>query len=836
MPDLIIDHRPIQVPRGTRVIDAAERLGIMIPRFCYLKVLGAVGACRMCAVMFEEGPVKGLEMSCMVKAADGMRVTTSHPEAVDFRRSVIEWLMLNHPHDCPVCDEGGHCLLQDETISGGHGRRRYTGRKRTYEDQDLGPLIRHEMNRCIHCYRCVRFYREYAGFGDLGTMGIASRVFFGRFASGVLESPFAGNLIDICPTGVYTDKPSRYQGRRWHMQRAASVCLHCSLGCNTVAWGHNGTIIRQESRENSRVNGSFICDRGRYGHAYANLAERPRQARLAGRPTDWRHAAEGAAALLKEMGDDAGSSAVAVLGSARNSLETQIILRYLAHHARWRAPRFFAGQREAENTAVAVGRLDSRLATGLAEVGEADCLLAAGADPLQEAPMLALAMRQAARRGARVMMIDPRPIELPFAFEYLPVGIGELAAALAAVVKKAVKKGGRENLGPEEKRFFRGLPDGVQAPGLNRRLAEAAGFVAESRRPVIICGTGITSPATIDLAADLTHLLQRTRAGSRLFYPLAGPNAFGAGLLQQSSRYFPSILRDIEAGEIRALVVAESDPFFHFRDQRRLEEALDQLELLAVFDYLPTRLVERADIFIPTATVFEAGGSFINNSGLLQYAAPVQENCIPLALLEGGSHPPRSYDRSAGPRRCPSVYEALLHLAGGLAIRTPTADVSPWSLLPDEYPDQAELLMERYPADGLELLPRMSEVAPFQAPQEAAAEISPDTLAVLLVDRTFGTEELSCHAEPLEQLAGSPHAFIHFGDATRAGLREGERLRLRSGDEDVGLVLRVTDKMAPGHLVIPRQHRMRGVWRDIPRSVELEELQKMREPASGTPT
>jgi NADH-quinone oxidoreductase subunit G len=235
MPTLTIDNRKIDVPAGTKVIEAAERLGIMIPRFCFHPALGSVGACRVCAVAFKEGPIKGIQMSCMIDAQAGMVVSTTDAEAVDFRRHVIEFLMLNHPHDCPVCDEGGHCLLQDLTVAGGHGLRRYRGLKRTHNNQDLGPLVQHEMNRCIQCYRCSRYYQEFTGYRDLGVTGIGSRVYFGRSAPGVLESPFAGNLIDICPTGVYTDKPSRYVGRRWDFQRQPSVCIHCSLGCNLVA-------------------------------------------------------------------------------------------------------------------------------------------------------------------------------------------------------------------------------------------------------------------------------------------------------------------------------------------------------------------------------------------------------------------------------------------------------------------------------------------------------------------------------------------------------------------------------------------------------------------------
>jgi NADH-quinone oxidoreductase subunit G len=309
MPKLIIDHREIEVAPGTKVIEAAERLGIMIPRFCYHPALGSVGACRMCAVQFLEGPVKGVQMSCMVEAQDGMVVSTTDEEAVDFRRQVIEWLMVNHPHDCPVCDEGGHCLLQDMTISGGHGIRRFPGPKRTYPDQYLGPLLQHEMNRCIHCYRCVRFYQQYCGYLDLGVMGSADRTWFGRFEDGILQSPFSGNLIEICPTGVYTDKPSRFFGRRWDYQRSPSICLSCSLGCHTMAAVRHREVKRIEARISATVNGHFICDRGRYGFFYASDPSRPRQAMVDGRRVSTADALETARKRLADIGRRAGPGA-----------------------------------------------------------------------------------------------------------------------------------------------------------------------------------------------------------------------------------------------------------------------------------------------------------------------------------------------------------------------------------------------------------------------------------------------------------------------------------------------------------------------------------------------
>ncbi|MBW2705485.1 MAG: (2Fe-2S)-binding protein, partial [Deltaproteobacteria bacterium] len=256
MPKIVIDDREIEVVSGTKVIQAAEQLGIMIPRFCYHPALGSVGACRVCAVQFLEGPLKGVQMSCMIEAQDGMVVSTTDEEAVDFRKHVIEWLMLNHPHDCPVCDEGGQCLLQDMTVAGGHGLRRFEGNK---------------------------YYQEYTGYLDLGVMRSANRTYFGRFKDGILESPFAGNLSDLCPTGVYTDKPSRFFGRRWDYQRSPTLCINCSLGCHTVISFRYREARRQEARYSQAVNGYFICDRGRYGHFYNGLETRPRSAFISGR-------------------------------------------------------------------------------------------------------------------------------------------------------------------------------------------------------------------------------------------------------------------------------------------------------------------------------------------------------------------------------------------------------------------------------------------------------------------------------------------------------------------------------------------------------------------------
>ncbi|NJD91848.1 MAG: 2Fe-2S iron-sulfur cluster binding domain-containing protein, partial [Geobacter sp.] len=351
MPKLIIDDIALEVAEGTNILEAAKTVGITIPHFCWHPALGKAGACRACAVKVVDGPAKGLQMSCMVPVQEGMVVSTTDPEAVAMRRHVIEWLMLNHPHDCPVCDEGGECLLQDFTIAGGHSLRRYDGAKRTHLNQDLGPFIEHEMNRCIQCYRCVRFYQEFAGGSDFGVMGSAGKVYFGRFSDGQLESPYSGNLVDICPTGVFTDKTARFRGRYWDYDMAPSVCPECSLGCNSVPVARYRELLKVTARRNDRVNGWFICDRGRFTARKVNDWQRPRTVMANGNEVAWQEALEMLCQRVKSL----PPGSIALVGSGRLALEGGALLPQLATALQAGSLSYFIGEQAATAAAAAVG-------------------------------------------------------------------------------------------------------------------------------------------------------------------------------------------------------------------------------------------------------------------------------------------------------------------------------------------------------------------------------------------------------------------------------------------------------------------------------------------------
>jgi NADH-quinone oxidoreductase subunit G len=811
MPKLIIDNQEIQVPKGTKVIDAAEQMGIIIPRFCYHPGLGNVGACRMCAVVFKEGPVKGLEMSCMIDAQEGMIVSTTDPEAVAFRKWIIECLMMHHPHDCPVCDEGGHCLLQDETVSGGHGIRRYEGKKRTYRDQYLGEFIQHEMNRCIHCWRCRRFYQEFAGYGDLGALQIANRTFFGRFADGPLESPFSGNIIDLCPTGVFTDKPSRYEGRRWDFERHPSLCIHCSLGCNTTGSARYRKMVRLEARFNGAVNGYFICDRGRYGFQYCDHTERPRQARVKGQAVPRRKGLEEAAAGLAQIVQRNGPKAVACVGSARCSLETQGRIMSLCRSQGWREPAFFVDSSTARKTGRVVSRLDSRLAASMKEIEAADFILVLNADPVNEAPMVVLAMRQAFRHGAKVVVMDPRPVFLPMPFGHVPVLSEQIPFCMGVLLRNAVSPENAEEGGAGALEFFNTLPTGtgVDAP-IHDRLLRFGKELAESRHPLLICGTDIADERMPDLAADAALLLRSTGKDARLFSILPGPNAFGAALLSSSSASFEGILEGIGRGEIKALLMVETDFFSHFRDSPTLSEVLRKLDIFILLDYLPSFSAEKAHVLLPTATLFEKDSHWINNEGRLQKSSTVHLGGLPIRQTRGGSHPPRIFMTHVPGGEPKPAGRTLAELSRLLSGEEDEPSKSDWrSLLSEAHPLLKNIVFPEEESAGVRVIPDEAPERDFSSRlKDAPLTGKEGEFDLLLVDWTFGTEELSQFSSFTRRVERAPVLTMHERDAAFLSLSSGDRVILQLPGGPVNMEIQTASNSAPGALIMPRHSRI----------------------------
>lgn len=275
---IYIDDVPYQVSANNNLLAGVLSNKLNLPYFCWHPSMGSVGACRQCAVTQynDEKDTRGrVVMSCMTPVVEGLRIGLKDHASAKFREQIIAAMMTNHPHDCPVCAEGGECHLQDMTVMTGHSSRQYRGEKRTFTNQYLGELVGHEMNRCITCYRCVRFYKDYAGGKDFDVFGTRNQVYFGRQKEGILESQFSGNLVEVCPTGVFTNKPfSAHYTRKWDLQSAPSVCTYCSIGCNTSIGERYGSVRRVMNRYNHDLNGYFLCDRGRFGIGIVNSSKR----------------------------------------------------------------------------------------------------------------------------------------------------------------------------------------------------------------------------------------------------------------------------------------------------------------------------------------------------------------------------------------------------------------------------------------------------------------------------------------------------------------------------------------------------------------------------------
>jgi NADH-quinone oxidoreductase subunit G len=775
MPTLTIDNQTLTVPDGTNVLEAAKELGIVIPHFCYHEALGAVGACRLCAMSFLEGPVKGVQMACMVGAKDGMVVATLDPESRQQRAHVIEWLMMNHPHDCPVCDEGGECQLQDLTIAGGHSIRRYRGPKRTWINQQLGPFVEQEMNRCIQCYRCLRTYRDYCGGDDFGVLGARNRLFFGRFRDGRLESPFSGNLVDVCPTGVFTDKTYRFKSRLWDLEEAPSICPHCSLGCATIPGGRYRELQRVRAGINRAVNGFFICDRGRFGSAYGNHPQRPRIPQVAGHDTGWDGAIARAGSRIAAVVAEHGAAGVALLGSPRATLEANFLLRQWAQQLGTPHLVFDPHPGRDRATRVVAARLGTR-ARSLEELRHSDLIVVVGADPLAEGPLLALALRQAVRGGGEVLVLDPRPVALPCAFERLPLAAEKLPAALAALT------GGETSAFTDAESAF---------------LEQTGQLLAQAKRPILVGAGDLLGEIGLHALLDTVEALNQPDRPCGALVLLAGPNSFGGALLADGGPDFDQLLDRILNGRIRALVCLEADPAGDYPDPGRAETALSRLDTLIVLDHLPTATARRADLLLPTTTVAEQDGSFVNNEGRMLPFERVIRPGLPIRSTGAGNHPPRDFvSETPGALPCPAwaVLAELLEIAPNLAeIRARLTEADPrfTGLLKLAADDEGR----RVTGGGM-----LPPPGPAHFPHCQPAR----TLPLLVVEHLFGSEVLAGFSAPLDAVRPEPYLLLHPRDAENLGLAEGDRAHLVAERGRALVLVRVTPGMAPGAAIVPR--------------------------------
>ncbi|MGX1127402.1 NADH-quinone oxidoreductase subunit NuoG [Pseudomonas defluvii] len=624
MATIHVDGKELEVNGADNLLQACLSLGLDIPYFCWHPALGSVGACRQCAVKqyTDENDKRGrIVMSCMTPATDGSWISIDDEEAKVFRASVVEWLMTNHPHDCPVCEEGGHCHLQDMTVMTGHNERRYRFTKRTHQNQELGPFIAHEMNRCIACYRCVRYYKDYAGGTDLGVFGAHDNVYFGRVEDGALESEFSGNLTEVCPTGVFTDKThSERYNRKWDMQFAPSICHGCSSGCNISPGERYGELRRIENRFNGSVNQYFLCDRGRFGYGYVNREDRPRQPLLAnGQKLSLDAALDQAADMLR------GRNIVGI-GSPRASLESNYGLRELVG-----AEHFYSGMEAAELEQVRLVLQvlnDSPLPVPtLREMEDHDAVFVLGEDLTQTAARVALALRQSVK-GKAEAMADAMRVQpwLDAAVKNIgqhamyPLFIASLAETKLDDVAEECVHASPDDLARLGFAVAHAIdPSAPAVEGLDAEALALAKRIADAlvaaNRPLVVAGTSLGSKALIEAAANIAKALKLREKNGSLSLVVPEANSLGLAMLGGDSA--DAALDAVISGKADAIVVLENDLYSRL-PAAKVDAALAAAKVVIVADHQKTPTTDRAHLVLPAATFAEGDGTLVSLEGRAQ--------------------------------------------------------------------------------------------------------------------------------------------------------------------------------------------------------------------------
>ncbi len=609
MPTIFVDDNAIEAKTGDNLLEVLLSNGIDVPYFCWHPAMGSVGACRQCAVVGYANPddMRGrIVMSCMTPVTEGARFSVQADGATSFRNSVIENLMLNHPHDCPVCEEGGECHLQDMTVMVGHSDRRYKGLKTTFRNQYLGPLIGHEMNRCITCYRCVRYYQDYAGGDDLAAFGSRDRVFFGRVEPGVLNNEFSGNLVEVCPTGVFTDKTlSKHYTRKWDLQSAPTVCQACSLGCNTYTSERYGEVRRVHNRYHNEVNGYFLCDRGRFGAQHVNS---PRRIPGAGiRNTDGLYEPVAIADALEKVKELLTGNVIGI-GSPRASLESNEALRQLVG-----ADHFCNGMtlNEREMHGVILKVLASKLSVpSMMEVETFDAILVVGEDVTNHAPRLALSIRQAVRNLGQQMAADTgisqwhdaavRELEQD---EKSPLVIlSPMPDRLDDIASETHRLAPNDIVSMVEQ-----IIDALDEDEPSHAKDIASTLLA-AKRPLIISGTSLRSPNILKVAANLAAALARKNPSTGVFLCASEANSVGVAMIDNTGS-----AEELLGNSPQTVIVLENDI-----DTRLGSALLDEVKNLVVIDVMDNPTASRSSIVLPAASFAEAEGTFINNEGRAQ--------------------------------------------------------------------------------------------------------------------------------------------------------------------------------------------------------------------------
>ncbi len=598
-----VDGEAVEARRGQMLIEVTDRIGAYIPRFCYHEKLSVAANCRMCLVEVEKAP-KPLP-ACATPVNEGMKVFTKSPRAISAQKATMEFLLINHPLDCPICDQGGECELQDLAMGYGRNVSRYNDGKRVVKDKDIGPLVSTDMTRCIHCTRCVRFGEEIQGMPQLGTTERGENMKIGTYIEQSVDHELSANIIDLCPVGALNNKPYRYSARAWEMTQIPTVSPHDCVGSNMYAHVLRGTVKRIVPRPNEDINETWLADRDRFSYEAIYSEDRLLSPRVKEsgewRDVDWEEAFD----ILVDGIKRTSVGNLGVLASPSSTLEEGYLLNRIAEHVGSSNIDHRLGRRDVSDQAN--DPLQPHLGATLPELEASDAVVVIGSNIRKEAPIIAHRLRKAALNGAQISFVGGETKDYFFDVHEAVAGDG-LVSMLAGVAVAA----GSVSDGVKD------LCAGVTATDAQKRIAESL-KKAENARVIIggIAGRHRASSAIRDLAADIAN-----HTGATLGVISDGSNAAGlhlAGVLpHRTTGGKPRSNIGASAGEmldggLESMLLVNVEPDV---DLRGTSDAVDKLKkhdfVVALTPYVSDALLDATDLLLPIGTFAETSGTYVN--------------------------------------------------------------------------------------------------------------------------------------------------------------------------------------------------------------------------------
>ena len=732
--EIELDGKVVEVPQGSMVMHAAHKLGTYIPHFCYHKKLSIAANCRMCLVEVEKAP-KPLP-ACATPVTQGMKVFTHSAKAVEAQRSVMEFLLINHPLDCPICDQGGECQLQDLAVGYGKSTSRYEEDKRVVFHKNVGPLISmQEMSRCIHCTRCVRFGQEVAGVMELGMVNRGEHSEITTFTGQTVDSELSGNMIDICPVGALTSKPFRYAARTWELGRKRSVSPHDSLGANTSVQTKANKVMRVVALENETINECWISDRDRFSYEGLNSSDRVTtpMVKQGGQwlETDWQSALDYVAHSLKTISAESGPEAVGALAHPISSTEELYLLQKIVRDLGSNQIDTRLGQTDISGAASAPW-----LGMPIAALNTLDRALVIGSFLRKDQPLVAVRLREGAKKGLQVLRIDAGGDDW-----LIPtIGIAARPSAwLNSLSEIAIAVAKAKSVS---------TPAGLATMPVSAAAQEIADSLLSGTIPAVLLGSAaIAHPQASNLHVLAQFIAEQT--GATLGFLPVGGNAVGASLVKANGAGVESVL----SGDRRAVLLMNIEPDADLPNPKMARVALAKANtVIALSAFRSPDIMEVADVILPITPFTETVSTFVNAEGRVQTIQPAVK---PL----GDSRPAWKVLRTLG---------CLLGLDGFLfnmpeEVLGDAMDESYCAHLSNQSTAHGLSNLNLAPANGLE---RVSDVGIYAGDQ---------------IVRRSSALQLTRDAKRGNQV-GLGHALF-----TELGLKEGDAVRVMQGSQSVDM-------------------------------------------------